>query len=137
VIRVVVDTSVLVSAFIGHAEAAPSQVVSAWREGRFTLVVSPRLLDELAEVVARPKFQRWADQGRGSAYASAFAARAELHADPPSSPATRDPKDDYLVALARSSGADMLVSVDLDLLTADVIDVELVRPAKLLDRLGG
>jgi predicted nucleic acid-binding protein len=35
----------------------------------------------------------------------------------PGAAAARDPGDDYLVALARSAGADMILSVDLDLAT--------------------
>jgi uncharacterized protein len=135
VIRAVIDTSVLVSAFIGHPDAAPSQVVAAWRERRFKMVASLLLLNELAEVLERPKFARWADEGRGAAYAAAFHGRSEIRADPPATPATRDPGDDYLVALARAANADVIVSVDRDLLEADLADVVVVRPADLLHRL--
>jgi putative PIN family toxin of toxin-antitoxin system len=132
VIRAVVDTSVLVSAFIGRPEAAPSQLVAAWRDRRFTLIASPQLLAELDEVLARPKFARWSDEGRGQAYAAAFAARAELHLDPPAAAATRDPGDDYIVALARATAADMIVSVDRDLLEAEAPDLVFCTPADLL-----
>lgn len=37
-------------------------------------------------------------------------------------PATRDPDDDYLIALARAARADLIVSVDRDLLDADLED---------------
>lgn len=136
-IRAVVDTSVLVSAFIGHPDASPSQIVAAWHERRFTLVVSPRLLAELSEVLARPKFARWSGDGRGEAYAAAFAARGESRSDLPAAPATRDPNDDYLIALARSSAADLIVSVDRDLLDAGLRDIVAVPPAEFMRRLGG
>jgi putative PIN family toxin of toxin-antitoxin system len=137
VIRAVVDTSVLVSAFVGDPDAGPGQLVDAWREQRFVLVVSPHLLDELSDVLTRPKLERWAAEGRAQAYVDGFAARSEEHADPDqSSPSgLRDPDDDYLVALMRSSGADMLVSVDRDLLDAQLADVTVLDPAKFLDRL--
>jgi putative PIN family toxin of toxin-antitoxin system len=135
VISAVIDTSVLVSAFIGRPEAGPSQIVAAWREGRFALVASPRLLDELREVLSRAKFARWSAEGRGEMYAAAFAATAQIHDDPPASPATRDPADDYLVALARSANADLLVSVDRDLLEANLSDVTVISPADFLARL--
>jgi predicted nucleic acid-binding protein len=64
----VVDPSVLVSAFLGRADAAPGQLVRAWRDAHFTMIVCPLLLDELAEVLARPKFERWASEDRGPAY---------------------------------------------------------------------
>jgi hypothetical protein len=55
-IRAVVDPSVLVSAFIGDPAAGPGQLVEAWCDRRFALVVSPLLLAELDEVLLRPKF---------------------------------------------------------------------------------
>jgi predicted nucleic acid-binding protein len=50
----------------------------------------------------------------------------------------RDPRDDHLVALARSRGADTLVTGDLDLLAIDVsqLDIEIVTPRQLVERLG-
>jgi putative PIN family toxin of toxin-antitoxin system len=138
VIAAVVDPSVLVSAFIGRPDAAPGLLVNAWREERFTMVVCPLLLDELAQVLARPKFGRWAAHDRGTAYVAAFAARSAHHPDPTIQTAiVRDPKDDYLVALARAANADVLVSIDNDLLEAPVDDVTTCRPEILLDRLAG
>lgn len=135
-IRAVVDTSVLVSAFVGNPDAGPGQLVEAWRDQRFELVVSPRLLAELREVLARPKLARWADDGRAEAYVEAFAAQSEECADaekPPPS-AVRDP-DDYLVDLLRRSGAEVLVSVDRDLLDAQLAGVTVLDPAQFLSHL--
>ncbi len=53
--RALVDTGVLVSALIKPA-SAPGQVVRAIAKGQIQLVVSARLLEELREVLARPKF---------------------------------------------------------------------------------
>jgi putative PIN family toxin of toxin-antitoxin system len=137
VTRAVVDTSVLVSAFVGDPVAGPAQLVDAWREQRFVLVVSPLLLAELGEVLARPKLKRWSADGRGQAYADGFAARSEQHPDPQLSlpSEVRDPDDDYLVALMRSSEADVLVSLDRDLLDAQLANITVLDPAKFLDRL--
>lgn len=54
--RAVIDTSVLVSALIGSPSGGPALVVEAVRNRRLTFVASPGLLDELAVVLARPKF---------------------------------------------------------------------------------
>ena len=98
------------------------------------MVVCPLLLDELAQVLARPKFKRWAAHDHGAAYVAAFAARSAHHPDPTIQTAiVRDPKDDYLVALARAANADVLVSIDNDLLEAPVDDVPICR---LRDPLG-
>lgn len=134
-IRAVIDTNVLVSAFIGNRESAPGRVVQLCREGRLTLVASPQLIAELEGVLARPKFHRWSQGARGSAYATGLAAIAEMHTDPERpSAVTADPKDDYLVALAVAADADLLTSGDRHLLDAQ-LDIEVLAPAQLLERL--
>lgn len=137
-IRAVVDPSVLVSAFIGDPEAGPGSLVTAWRDRRFELVVSPLLLDELSEVLERPKFERWASQGRAAAYVAALRARSELRSDSPSAQPieVRDPGDHYLVALSRDAEVDYLVSVDRDLLDAE-LDLSVVDPAVFVAGLHG
>ncbi|HEV3318501.1 MAG TPA: putative toxin-antitoxin system toxin component, PIN family [Solirubrobacteraceae bacterium] len=136
-IRAVVDPSVFVSAFIGDPEAGPGRLVDAWRDRRFVLVVSPLLLAELEEVLSRPKFARWAGDGRGDAYVAGFAARSEHRPDLPPSPPSevRDPDDDYLVALVRATQADFLVSLDRDLLDAELDGITVVDPAVFVGRL--
>lgn len=129
-IRAVVDPSVLVSAFIGDPEAGPGRLITAWRDRCFILVVSPLLVDELVDVLGRPKFERWSSQGRASAYVAALGARCELRSDAPSARPieVRDPDDHYLVALSREAQVDFLVSVDRDLLDAE-LDLPVVNPA--------
>lgn len=133
--RAVVDTSVLVSALIGGAESSPALVVRACREGRLTLVASPRLVDELTGVLERAKFDRWTGDGRGLAYVAGLVAIAEMHDDVPAPPpVTVDPDDDFLVALATFSKADYVTSVDRHVLAAET-DVVVVTPAQLLERI--
>jgi uncharacterized protein len=131
VIRAVVDPSVFVSAFIGDPNAGSGRLVDAWRKRRFVLVVSPLLLAELREVLSRPKFARWASDGRADAYIAAFRVRSEHRPDPaqPPSPMVRDPDDDYLIALMHATGADFLVSLDRDLLDAELDGITVIDPA--------
>ena len=67
---------------IGDPTAGPGKLVEAWRDRRFALVVSPLLLTELDEVLSRPKFARWAGDGRGAAYVAGFDARSEHQPTP-------------------------------------------------------
>lgn len=134
-IRAVVDPGVLVSAFIGRQGSVPDRIVRAWRAGRIELVVSRVLLDELADVLARPKFASAAREGRAIDFVGALRVGASLVNDPPGvEPITRDPKDDYLVRLARSATATALVSGDRDLLEAVIGDVEVLTPRAFIDR---
>lgn len=134
-IRAVLDPGVLVSAFIGRQGSVADRILRAWRTGQIELVVSPALLDELTEVLARPKFARATRDGRATDFAAALRAGASIVNDPAGTDAiTRDPKDDYLVRLARSSAA-ALVSGDRDLLEADIEDVDVLTPRAFIDRL--
>jgi predicted nucleic acid-binding protein len=48
---------------------------------------------------------------------------------------TRDPKDDYLIALAREAGVDAIVSGDGDLLVLEGIDPPIVSPGRVVEQL--
>ena len=91
--------------------------------GEVIAVVSPRLVEELALVLARPKFRRWVSLSDAQEFTRAVAARADLYPDVARPPrTTRDPDDDYLVALCMSSGAQLITG------DADVLDAAWTRP---------
>lgn len=117
--RLVIDPGVYVSAAISGT-GAPAQLLETAVEGRVVLLVSPLLLAELREVLARRKFRRWLPVDDAAAFVDAVALLADLVEDPPEETwarVCRDPNDDYLVALAETTGATLLVSGDGDLLT--------------------
>jgi putative PIN family toxin of toxin-antitoxin system len=113
--RAVLDPNVLISARLSP-RGTPGQLLTAWTEGQFELVVSPALLVELAGVLDRPKFRRWLSAEEAEAFVNRLRTGATLIDDPPLvTPSTPDPDDDYLVALAQKADADCLVSGDGDL----------------------
>lgn len=135
-IRAVLDPNVLISAFISPRGSSPDRIVRAWREGAFELVVSPKLLAELTEVLDRPKFRRQSADGRASAYVRTFAAGASRHGDPPDPPAVSpDADDDYLFALARAAGADAVVSGDQHLTGLAAPSPPVLTPRQFVERL--
>lgn len=108
----------------------------ALRAERLTPVVCPQLLGELAAVLLRPKFRRYASLTQVSSYVTIIADRAEHWSDPEVVPARcRDPHDDYLLALAEQAAADMLVSEDADLLSL-VSSPPIVSPRSFIDSHG-
>lgn len=135
-ILVVIDPSVFVSALIGQPGSAPDLLVEALAEDEIEAIVSPALLAELRRVLARPKFRRYADQQAVDEYVARISRHVRHVDDPSELPAiTRDPDDDYLVALGRREDVDAIVSVDLDLLDAG-IDAPVVRtPRQIVDSL--
>jgi putative PIN family toxin of toxin-antitoxin system len=134
-VRVVLDANVLVSAVISTA-GPPREIVTAWVDERFELIASPELLDELRDVLQRPRLRRWVSLETATEFIAGLAEDAVIVEDPPSRPAlTADPDDDYLVALARTAQADYLVSGDHHLL--ELVDPEppVLTPREFLDLL--
>ena len=131
--RVVLDPNVLISALISP-QGPSAEVLDAWVRERFELVVSEKLLAELDDVLDRPKFRRWVAEIDCLRFVSGLAKSATIVADPPS-PAglSPDPDDDYLIALARTAGADYLVSGDRHL--TELVDPTppILTPRGLLD----
>ncbi|HFQ92506.1 MAG TPA: putative toxin-antitoxin system toxin component, PIN family [Anaerolineae bacterium] len=61
--RVVLDANLFVSAVL-VPYGRPAQILQAWRNGRFELVVSPPILAEIRRVLLYPRLQRkhgWAE----------------------------------------------------------------------------
>jgi len=135
-IRAVLDPNVLVSAFIAKRGGAPDRIVRAWLEGAFELVVSPRLLAELTGVLARPKFERQAADGRAETYVAAIAGGALRIDDPRDRPrVSPDEDDDYLIALARAARADAIVSGDRHLTDLTDLLPPVLAPRQFAERL--
>lgn len=133
--RAVVDSSVLVSALITRRDTPPSQVLRAWARERFELVVSPTLMSEVGDVLARPKFRPYVTPDEVADFLNMLRSDAVVRADPTLvERVTRDPRDDYLVALAKAAEA-VLVSSDRDVLEAAIGDVEVLSAREFLDRL--
>lgn len=134
-LKVVLDPNVLISARLSP-RGAPGRLLMAWLDGRFELVVSPALLDELAGVLARPKFHRWLTPEEAGLFVSELRAVASVHEDR-GFPLrrSRDPADDYLLALAQAASVDYLVSGDGDLTDLDHASLQILTPRAFLELL--
>ena len=134
-LRVVLDPGVLVSAILSRS-GPPSRILDAWRDGEFDLLVSPLLLDELEDVLLRPRFVEYATSEQVRAYVDGLAVEGVAFDDPGDPPrVTRDPDDDYLFALAVAAGADFLVSGDKHIASVPDPPCAVLSPRALLDRL--
>jgi uncharacterized protein len=138
--RVIADANVLVSAALTRSPQAPSALtLDAALTGRIELITSPHLLQEIAMVLARPRLRKYLSTQEAQRYITDLAAQTNLIPDPPGPhPALcRDPHDDYLLALAATTSAELLVTGDLDLLSIDPgqLTVQIITPRQLVDRL--
>ena len=139
--RVVADANVLVSAAITRSPQAPSVLtLDAALDGRVELVTSPLLLREVTIVLARPRLQRYVSPDEAARFVADLAAQTTLLVDAPGPhPAVcRDPRDDYLIALANASGAEAIITGDRDLFAIELrqLAVEILTPRQFADRLG-
>ncbi len=135
--RAVLDTNVLVSALISPGGPSAGLLLEL-RAGAFELVVSPMLLAELHDVLAREKFRRYVTEAEAAAYVDLIKHEATMLDDPAPGdrPLSADPDDEYLVDLARAAAVDVLVSGDAHLL--DLRDrLPVMTPAEFLATLGG
>jgi len=117
-VRAVVDTNLVISGLISE-RGAPHQVLAAWRQGRFTLLMTPELLAEYERVLARPLFaERY---GLTEEERTAFLRRVQSGGRRVPSSTTlpvnvRDDNDAMILAAALGGNATHLVTGDQDLL---------------------
>ena len=138
--RVVADANIFVSAALGRSPESPSvRIIDAALDGRIELVMSPALLEEIADVLSRPRIRKRLSAEDAQLFLADVAAQVLMLTDPLDPPSVcRDPDDDYLVALALLAGAEVLVSGDDDLLAVepDRAGVAVLTPRQLIDQLG-
>ena len=134
--RVVFDTNVFVAA-VTSREGVCARLLLDARSGRYRLVASPMLLDELSAVLVRPKFRRYLSVEEARRFVEVIRKLADIVDDPPDGeePITDDPDDDFLVVLAEAVGADVLVSGDPHLTTLQRPGLTVMTPRSLLDAL--
>ena len=133
-LRVVLDVNVLISALIRRS-SVPAAILHEWRAGRFELVVSPHLLDELRDVLGRTNIIRYVSPTAAEELLAALRDIAILVEDLAAERVVPgDPDDDYLVALALAGRAHVIVTGDAHLLEADFLP-QAVPPREFLARL--
>jgi putative PIN family toxin of toxin-antitoxin system len=133
-VRAVVDVNVLISGVLS-AKGASAEILRASRDGLFELVVSELLLAELKRALGYPKLRKRIPAEKAAAFANWVRDHGALAADPASPPpvGSRDPDDDYLLALAISRRA-YLVTGDQDLLVLSD-DLPILSPAQFTTKL--
>jgi uncharacterized protein len=129
--RVIVDTNVLISRLlIPHSVAgrAVSRLINITR-----LLVSEDTLAELAQTIARDKFNPYVSLEDRQEFFRLYARLAEWVPISSTVRLCRDPKDDKFLELAVDGQAQMLVTGDKDLLgLSPHRGVEILTPAAVL-----
>lgn len=113
-LRVVLDTNVLVSAIISDAKSR--ELLRRGIANQFFIITSDLILKELVNVLNRPKFKTSEDEI--NRIISAFIESAEIVSIKSKFMAVeKDPKDNIIIETAYDGNADLIVSGDSHLLT--------------------
>jgi putative PIN family toxin of toxin-antitoxin system len=130
--RVVLDTNVLISAFLSPL-GKPFACLS-WVLDNATLILSRELLEELDSRLARPKFTKYLDEPRRRAIVADLALNAVQVELAGMVKVCRDPDDDKLLEIAAVGRADCLVTGDQDLLVLSSFQgIPILTPTGFLD----
>jgi putative PIN family toxin of toxin-antitoxin system len=138
--RIVLDTNQFVSALI-RKEGHPAQILQAWREGKIDIAVSPNLLEEVYEVLNRPRIKRkyhlTTEDIEGylmllQKYALMMPGMLEVNV------LVEDTDDNVIIACAVEAEADYIVSGDHHLLNLrEYQDIRIIRASEFLQILDG
>ena len=132
-IRAVVDSNVFVSGLLIR-DSVPDNVIDAWLRGQFELVVSTVTVDELEEVLARPRIRsRLSDRYDSIDLIVRLRSLPSVVTDEVVVPQLVDETDLKFIEVAVAGEADYIVSGDSDLLElVEVHGVQVVTPRRFL-----
>ena len=134
-IRVVLDTNLLVSYLITHRPAIATLIDRYLPRESFTLLTGPVLLEELNRVLTYPRLQRYYTNETRVRFVALIAALSEIVELPDAIPRVcRDPDDDRVIACAVAGKADVIISGDQDLLVLKQVgDILILSAAQFLE----
>lgn len=117
-LKVVLDTNQLVSSLLS-TRGLQRQLIDAWRQRAFLLLLVPGQIDEVAEILSRPKIKKRyrIDPRDREAFLQLLRLDTVLLPHMTAPGVCRDPDDDYLLGCAAAGRADYLVTGDEDLLS--------------------
>jgi putative PIN family toxin of toxin-antitoxin system len=135
--RVVIDANVFASAAAGHPHSPSRRLLNALAAGRIEVVLCDRILQEVDRALERPYFIARVTPIERRMLGAVLRAVAEMLPDPVAPRATvRDPRDDYLVALAIEAQAEAIVTGDRDLLDHHDLEPPAITPRTACERFG-
>ena len=136
-VRVVLDTNILVGALITK-DTPPDRLYQAWLRGEFELVTSEFQLAELADVLARPRLQKFINQEEAAAILVELESIALVVTTVREVGYSQDRDDNWILAAAIEAQAELIVSGDKpDMLALrEVRGIPIVTARQALEYLG-
>ncbi len=130
--RVVLDTNVIVSAYLGGVLEG---IIVAWKSGKFTLVVSKEIVDEYLDVLRRPRFK--IKQAEVDDFAALLLDQADFVIPLETLTVVQnDPDDDKFLEAAIEGKANLIVSGDRHLFEIKLFrEIPIVTPREFINML--
>ena len=110
-IRVVLDTNIIVSALLAPA-GKPAAILRMWLDGKFTLLTCAAHVDELRSTMQKPAVSERIKPHKVGRLVNRVRKLAEGIDPLPRVQRSPDPTDDFLLALSEGGKADYLVTGD-------------------------
>ena len=130
--RFVLDTNLVISAALLEKSVAFQAFTKAVLNG--SLLISDKLLEELSEVILRPKFDRYVSEAKRIRFLAQFLNLAIPVSIVEEIDVCRDPKDNMILELAVSGRANCIVTGDKDLLVLHPFrEIPILSPRLFLD----
>ena len=117
-LKVIIDTNLLVSAFLKKTSTSRS-LIEKWKRGAFILVISEPILREIIEVLSRPRIRALTKMTKEEIgeLISLIIEKALMVKPKRKIRLIKDPKDSMFLEAALVSSADYLVTGDKHLLS--------------------
>ncbi len=109
--RIILDTNIIVSGLISE-HGAPAQLLNSWTDKAFTLVTSTTQIAEIRSVTHRPSVRPLITPAHVGRFVNDLHRFATVLDRPPAVHRSRDPNDNFLLAMAEAGKADFLVTGD-------------------------
>lgn len=135
--RAVIDTNILIRALL-KPQGTVAPILGRLRNGDYVLLYSTEILEEIADVLGRPRFRiKYGIRDHDiEALLALLVLRGEKVVPSQRIEACRDPKDDKFLEVAVAGQAEVLVTGDRDLLVLSPFQgIPFITPAEFLDRL--
>ena len=131
VIRVVLDTNVLVSGLLFGG--TPGKLVDLWKTGRIRPLMSGEMVNEFLRVLAYPKFELSEEEIQYLLYVELLPYAEMFDVRPGPVLIARDPSDDMFLLCALTARAMYIVSGDRHLLKLKTYRrIKILSPAEFL-----
>lgn len=133
--RVVIDTNVFIFGLAPHPNQPPRKILNAWRNKQFTLITSEQHLQELQQVLLRPKIRTLTSltTPQVNQFINSIRERSIVTFDELKLTVTKDPEDNKIVACAVEGFATHLVTGNTKHFPKTYQGIKIVTPRQFTD----